>query len=339
MDGDITGTCFTLGQPPEPEAVNDRYNTGTAGTSCMYSGSAFRCCCLVVAALGVDTCTGSRNCNCLWHSDTQRAEPGAAPLSRTGRGCRSIVRLELLPVAGNDAGARRHGAATGTGSDNLCGYGSVVQCFTWVNRQAEAPVMRSPGVVDVFSETRRQVLSTGNGNQWCKMLLTGSLYGTGFIITSSSFHYEIIQHLCVVFPKRNAFMYSENKRIIITGGPGSGKSTLLDALHAKGFPTVTEAGRAIIKDQVAIGGNALPWKDRESFAELMLNWELRSWHESAQSKTPFFFDRGCRMLLVIWRYVICLCRRTLKGRLNYSGIHKPCSCAAMGRYLCAGYGA
>lgn len=87
-------------------------------------------------------------------------------------------------------------------------------------------------------------------------------------------------------------MYSENKRIIITGGPGSGKSTLLNSLSAKDYPTAAEAGRAIIKDQVAIGGNALPWKDRESYAELMLNWELRSWHESAQSKAPFFFDRG-----------------------------------------------
>lgn len=71
-------------------------------------------------------------------------------------------------------------------------------------------------------------------------------------------------------------MYSENKRIIIIGGSGSGKSTLLNSLRAKFFPTAAEAGRSIIEDQVAIGGNALPWKDRESFVELMLNWELRS---------------------------------------------------------------
>ncbi|MDM7143514.1 AAA family ATPase, partial [Klebsiella pneumoniae] len=61
-------------------------------------------------------------------------------------------------------------------------------------------------------------------------------------------------------------MYSENERIIITGGPGSGKSTLLNSLRAKGYPTAAEAGRAIIRNQVAIGGNALPWMDREAFA-------------------------------------------------------------------------
>lgn len=43
---------------------------------------------------------------------------------------------------------------------------------------------------------------------------------------------------------------------------------------------------------MSIGGNAQPWKDREAFAGLMLNRELRSWQEAAQSETPFFFGRG-----------------------------------------------
>jgi len=53
-------------------------------------------------------------------------------------------------------------------------------------------------------------------------------------------------------------MYSDNKRTVITGGPVSGKCTLLDFRRAKGYPTAAEAGHAIIRDQVAIGGNALP---------------------------------------------------------------------------------
>ncbi|WP_321163363.1 MULTISPECIES: AAA family ATPase [unclassified Sphingomonas] len=57
---------------------------------------------------------------------------------------------------------------------------------------------------------------------------------------------------------------------IITGGPGSGKTTLIDALAAEGIRHMPEAGRAIIRDQVAIGGSALPWADRAAFADLML---------------------------------------------------------------------
>lgn len=64
---------------------------------------------------------------------------------------------------------------------------------------------------------------------------------------------------------------------VITGGPGSGKSTLVEALAASGIPSMPEAGRAIIQDQVAIGGDALPWSDRHAFAELMLSWEMRSY--------------------------------------------------------------
>ena len=79
---------------------------------------------------------------------------------------------------------------------------------------------------------------------------------------------------------------------VLTGGPGSGKTTLVEALRARGFSTAPEAGRGIIRDQVAIGGPALPWQDRALFAELMLSWELRSWHVMGAQPGPVFFDRG-----------------------------------------------
>jgi predicted ATPase len=78
----------------------------------------------------------------------------------------------------------------------------------------------------------------------------------------------------------------------LTGGPGSGKTTLIEALRANGFATATEAGRGIIRDQMAVGGPALPWQDRALFAELMLSWELRSWRAAHAEPGPVFFDRG-----------------------------------------------
>lgn len=79
---------------------------------------------------------------------------------------------------------------------------------------------------------------------------------------------------------------------VVTGGPGSGKSTLIDALHGRGFASMPEAGRAIIRDQVQIDGTDLPWSDRAMFAELMLGWELRSWHEASALEGPVLMDRG-----------------------------------------------
>jgi predicted ATPase len=79
---------------------------------------------------------------------------------------------------------------------------------------------------------------------------------------------------------------------VITGGPGSGKTTLIDALASEGVRHMPEAGRAIIQDQVDIGGTALPWSDREAFATLMLAWEMRSYREAVSASGPIIFDRG-----------------------------------------------
>ncbi len=82
------------------------------------------------------------------------------------------------------------------------------------------------------------------------------------------------------------------RRIVLTGGPGSGKTTLLEALAASGHATMPEAGRAIIRRQQAINGEALPWKDRTLFAELMLDRELETHARVGGADGPVFFDRG-----------------------------------------------
>lgn len=80
--------------------------------------------------------------------------------------------------------------------------------------------------------------------------------------------------------------------LVLTGGPGSGKSALLNALQQAGYSRSVEAGRAIIQDQVAIEGSALPWSDPVAFAELMLSWEMRSYHIAEDQRGLVFFDRG-----------------------------------------------
>lgn len=79
---------------------------------------------------------------------------------------------------------------------------------------------------------------------------------------------------------------------VVTGGPGSGKSSLIGALERRGLATMPEAGRGIIRDQVRIGGAALPWADRQAFAEQMLGWELRSHNQAVGVAGPVIFDRG-----------------------------------------------
>jgi predicted ATPase len=79
---------------------------------------------------------------------------------------------------------------------------------------------------------------------------------------------------------------------VITGGPGSGKSTLIEGLAAAGFEVAPEAGRAVIKEQVAAGGRALPWADTLLFAEEMLRRDLGTYESKLTHKGPVYFDRG-----------------------------------------------
>jgi len=79
---------------------------------------------------------------------------------------------------------------------------------------------------------------------------------------------------------------------VVTGGPGSGKTTLVEALAAAGVATVPEAGRAIIRDQVTIGGRAVPWEDADLYAELMLARDLAAWRTAREAGRPVVLDRG-----------------------------------------------
>ncbi|MFD1882397.1 AAA family ATPase [Paracoccus pacificus] len=83
-----------------------------------------------------------------------------------------------------------------------------------------------------------------------------------------------------------------DRLFVVTGAPGAGKTSLINALSRQGLSAMPEAGRAIIQDQVRIGGHALPWADRALFAELMLAWDMRSHRAAGALAGPVLMDRG-----------------------------------------------
>ncbi|MDN6860640.1 AAA family ATPase [Pseudomonas sp. CAN2814] len=81
--------------------------------------------------------------------------------------------------------------------------------------------------------------------------------------------------------------------IVITGGPGTGKSTLLEHLHQHhGLNIVEEGGRAIIREQLARGGDALPWANREAFCQAMFEHALTTRQRALDAGGLWLFDRG-----------------------------------------------
>jgi predicted ATPase len=79
---------------------------------------------------------------------------------------------------------------------------------------------------------------------------------------------------------------------VFTGGPGVGKTTLLRHLQALGEIVVEETHRAVIREQVAAGGSAVPWIDRGAYARLTARRDIAIFERMAQETRRVFFDRG-----------------------------------------------
>jgi predicted ATPase len=88
-------------------------------------------------------------------------------------------------------------------------------------------------------------------------------------------------------------VYFRDDFIVITGGPGAGKTTLLKGLEECGYGYVPEVARDIIRKQVSINGDALPWGDKVKYRDLMLDKSIESYRLTLNESTNFlFFDRG-----------------------------------------------
>ena len=82
------------------------------------------------------------------------------------------------------------------------------------------------------------------------------------------------------------------KLVVISGGPGAGKTALIEELCREGCTCSSEVARQIIQEQMAAGGDALPWANRERYARQMLERSVAAWQEGLRAGGTIFFDRG-----------------------------------------------
>ena len=87
-------------------------------------------------------------------------------------------------------------------------------------------------------------------------------------------------------------MIPTDRLYVVTGGPGSGKTSLVDALAAAGVVTSPEVGRAVIREELAVGGMALPWGDERLFAEKMVVREVAAHAAALARPDKVVLDRG-----------------------------------------------
>jgi predicted ATPase len=80
--------------------------------------------------------------------------------------------------------------------------------------------------------------------------------------------------------------------ILLSGCSGGGKSTLLTELARRGFATVEEPGRRVVREELASGGAALPWRDPVAFARRITALAKADYEAARTLPGPVFFDRG-----------------------------------------------
>lgn len=87
-------------------------------------------------------------------------------------------------------------------------------------------------------------------------------------------------------------MGSQPDNYIITGTSGTGKSVLIQELHRRGYQVFEEAQRAILTEQLAIDGPALPAKSPAKFIAALLERCIKCLDDCKHTNGPTFFDRG-----------------------------------------------
>lgn len=80
-------------------------------------------------------------------------------------------------------------------------------------------------------------------------------------------------------------------KIIISGGPSTGKSTILQILQQNGYKCFDEVAREVIKNQLAINSNLVPWLELEKYSNLVFEKLIEQAAEADRFELSFL-DRS-----------------------------------------------
>ncbi len=81
-------------------------------------------------------------------------------------------------------------------------------------------------------------------------------------------------------------------KVVITGAQCTGKTSVIENLKELGYHTLPEAARAVIEEQEKIKSNALPWKDKLAFQNLVLKKQIEQERSIPENAEIVFLDRG-----------------------------------------------
>jgi len=84
-----------------------------------------------------------------------------------------------------------------------------------------------------------------------------------------------------------------NRFVVISGCSSGGKSTLLTEFGGRGYLTVEEPGRRVVRQELAGDGSALPWANGAAFARRVIALAIADRRAAADRPEGWvFFDRG-----------------------------------------------
>jgi predicted ATPase len=87
--------------------------------------------------------------------------------------------------------------------------------------------------------------------------------------------------------------WSKKNKIVLVGAPCVGKSTLINMLKELGYKTTPEVSRIVIDENLANGGDLLPWKNTQAFQDEITKRQVEMEEASDFNEDEkVFMDRG-----------------------------------------------